>query len=99
MLIPWPVETTKGWPFEVTRVVPVIHCAATQGGSGGGTNGQPATTHCADSSTVGWPLTITRGLGDVATACPPWLHITVAPIGSNVPPIASPGQFGIPFLF
>jgi hypothetical protein len=89
-LLPTPVEITRGWPFEVTRVVPVAHIAATHGGSGGGTNGHPATTHCAFKSTVGVPLSVTLGFGDVAMACPPWLHITVAPSGNKYPPIAWP---------
>src|ERR1017187_5136769 len=71
MVLPTPVEITKGWPFEVTRVVPVAQTAETHGGNGGGTSGQPATTHCALSSTVGTPLTMTLGFGEVATACPP----------------------------
>jgi hypothetical protein len=87
MLLPIPLETTSGWLFEVTRVVPVIQTAATQGGKGGGTSGQPATTHCALSSTVGVPLRVTLGFGDVAKAWPPWLHITVAPKGKRYPPM------------
>jgi hypothetical protein len=60
-----------------------------QGGSGGGTSGHPATTHCAFKSTVGVPFKVTLWLGDVAIACPPWLHITVAPNGNKYPPIAT----------
>jgi hypothetical protein len=88
MLTPTPVEIASGCPFDVTRTVPVTHWALTHGGSGGGTRGQPATTHCADSSTVGTPLTVTAGFGEVATAWPPWLHITVVPIVSSEPDIA-----------
>src|SRR5579875_4098894 len=77
--LPTPVEITSGWPLEVTRVVPVTQTAAIHGGRGGGTRGHPATTHCAFRSTVGVPLSVTRGFGVVAIACPPWLHITVAP--------------------
>src|SRR5271155_801957 len=39
--------------------------------------------------TVGWPITVTRGLGTVGCAWPPWLHITVAPTWSRKPGIAS----------
>jgi hypothetical protein len=93
-LLPAPVEMTRGWPFEVTRVVPVTHMAAMHGGSGGGTSGQPATTHCAFSSTVGVPPTVTLGLGDVAIACPPWLHMTVAPTGNKYPPMTCLRYYG-----
>jgi hypothetical protein len=57
--LPTPVEITSGCPFEVTRVVPVAQIAEIHGGSGGGTSGQPATTHCAFRSTVGVPFSVT----------------------------------------
>jgi hypothetical protein len=42
----WLLCTSNGCPFEKTRVVPVIHCAVTQGplAAEGGGNAQPATT-------------------------------------------------------
>lgn len=67
-----PLMTTSGWPREVTRVVPVIHCAVTQGGmKAGGTPGQPATVHGAEMTREGMLLSVTRGLGAVGMACPP----------------------------
>ena len=64
-----PVMTTSGWPLEVTRVVPVIHCAVTQGGmKAGGTPGQPATVHGAEMTAEGMLLSVTRGLGAVGMA-------------------------------
>ena len=73
--------TTSGCPFDKTRTVPVSHCAVTQGpfAAGGGGNAQPATTYGAVVNTVGCPLTMTRGLGTVGWACPPWEQVTIAP--------------------
>jgi hypothetical protein len=44
--IAWLLCATNGWPLERTRVVPVIHCAVTQGplAVGGGGNAHPETT-------------------------------------------------------
>ena len=56
----------------MTRVAAVIHCAVTHGVSTPpGANGHPATTNGAVITTVGWPLTMTRGFGAVGWACPP----------------------------
>lgn len=73
--------TTSGCPFEVTRVVPLVHCAVAHGplAVGGGGRAQPATTYGAVINTVGWPLTNTRGLGAVGCAWPACEHKTVAP--------------------
>jgi hypothetical protein len=70
--IAWLLCTTSGWPFDMTRVVPVSHCAETQGPlpAVGGGKVQPATTNGAVVRTVGWPLTLTRGFGAVACAWP-----------------------------
>jgi hypothetical protein len=42
--IAWLLRTASSWPFDVTRVVPVNHCAVTQGpfAVGGGGSVQPA---------------------------------------------------------
>src|SRR5450631_856297 len=40
--------------------------------------------------TVGWPLTVTRGFGTVAWACPPCEHSTVAPTCTRNPGMFSP---------
>ncbi len=60
-----PALTTSGWPLDCTRVEPLNHWPLTQGPLplGGGGKAQPATTYGEVSSTVGWPLTNTRGLG------------------------------------
>jgi hypothetical protein len=60
--------TVNGWPMDVTRRVPSIHWPMTQGGSGGGTSGQPATTHGALIVAVGMPITSTLGFGTVGIA-------------------------------
>src|SRR5262249_19389169 len=62
--IAWLSSSTSGWPFDVTRVDPVTHCAVTHGPlpPGGGGSAHPATTYGAVIVTVGWPLTVTRGL-------------------------------------
>jgi len=63
----WLLCTTSGCPLDNTRVVPVTHTAVTQGplAAGGGGSAHPATTYGAVISTVGWPLTDTRGFGTV----------------------------------
>src|SRR5215472_6666920 len=71
--------TTSGCPIEVTRSVPITHWPVTQGGTGGGTPGQPATTHGVVINAVGIPITSTRGLGAGGVACPPCRHMTTAP--------------------
>ena len=76
----WLSTRTSGWPPEVTRGAPVIHCAVTHGvGDPAVTIGQPATTYGAATVVVGMPLTSTRGLGVVGWAWPPWAQSTVAP--------------------
>jgi hypothetical protein len=64
--------TTSGCPFESTRVVPVSHCAETQGPlpEGGGGNEQPATMYEQLSATLGAPPSVTREFGEVGVACP-----------------------------
>jgi hypothetical protein len=68
--IAWLLCTSNGCPLDVTRVVPITHCAVTQGplAAGGGGSAQPATTYGAVIVTVGWPLTVTRGFGTVGCA-------------------------------
>jgi hypothetical protein len=53
--IAWLLCTINGWPFDVTRVVPVNHCAVTQGpfAAVGGGSVQPATTYGDVINTVG----------------------------------------------
>jgi hypothetical protein len=64
----------------MTRVAATVHWPVTHGiGLVPVMNGQPAMTHGAVICTVGWPLTSTRGFGAVACACPPCVHMTVAP--------------------
>jgi hypothetical protein len=79
--IAWLLCTSNGCPLESTRVVPLNHCAVTQGplAAGGGGNAQPATTYGAVINTVGCPLTVTRGLGTVGCACPACEQRTCAP--------------------
>jgi hypothetical protein len=76
--IAWLLCTTSGWPLDMTRVVPINHCAVTHGpfAVGGGGKVHPATTYGAVVNTVGWPLTVTRGFGAVGCACPACKHIT-----------------------
>lgn len=62
---PW---TTSGWPFEVTRTVPVDQNAVVQGPPAFGGNGQPATVQGAATVTLGLPPSNTRGLGAVGIA-------------------------------
>src|SRR5439155_25317382 len=54
----------------------------------GGGSVQPATTYGDVISTVGWPLTVTRGLGTVGCACPACEHITCAPTWRRKPGIS-----------
>jgi hypothetical protein len=53
--IAWLLCTTSGWPFDVTRVVPLSHWAVTHGpfAAGGGGSVQPATTYGDVINTVG----------------------------------------------
>ena len=74
-----PLWTTNGWPLDVTRVVPTIHCAVTHGGmKEGGIPGHPATVHGSESRDEGMPFSVTEGFGTRGMACPPWTHMTVA---------------------
>jgi hypothetical protein len=77
--IAWLSINKSGTPLLETRVADVTYCAVTQGPPLGGGNVQPATAYILVSATVGWPLTSTRGFGEVGVAWPAWLHITVAP--------------------
>lgn len=50
----WLLATTNGSPFDVTRVLPTVHCPVTQGiGFVPGVNGQPATEYGGGNVTVG----------------------------------------------
>src|SRR5260370_37275376 len=83
------LRITNGWPLDVTRTEPTVHCPVTQGpfAAGGGGNAQPATTYGAAIVTVGCPMTVTRGFGTVGCACPPGDHRTVAPTCTRNPGI------------
>src|SRR5208283_526316 len=84
-----PVMITTGWPIEVTRTAPTVHCAVTQGPlPAGGANAHPATAYGAAIVVIGMPMTSTRGLGAVGMACPPCEHITSAPTCKIGPGIA-----------
>jgi hypothetical protein len=54
-----PVEIVSGWPFEVTRVVPVVHWAVVHGPPACGGLGQPAMVHGEAIVAVGFPPTVT----------------------------------------
>jgi len=84
-----PLMTTSGCPFEVTRVVPVTHCAMTHGGIVGGIPGHPATIHGEEMSDEGMPPSVTRGFGAEGMACPPWRQSTVAPCWMRNPGISN----------
>jgi hypothetical protein len=60
----WLSCKSTGKPFDVILKALVTHCAVTQGPLplGGGGKGQPATAYGAAFITMGWPLTVTRGL-------------------------------------
>ena len=79
--IAWLSINKTGIPFDITRVAPLTHCAVTQGMGlpAGVVNGQPATVCGEGCITIGWPLTVTRGLVTVGWACPACAHRTVAP--------------------
>jgi hypothetical protein len=79
------LNTSKGCPNEVTRVLPVVHCAITHGGKVDGMPGQPITLHGSGSRQLGMPLSITLGLGTVGMAWPPCVHMTVAPCWMSGP--------------
>ena len=75
-----PLCTSSGCPNEVTRVVPVIHWAVTQGGMAeGGTPGHPATVQGCGKRHDGMASSVTAAFGTVGIACPPCTHSTVAP--------------------
>jgi hypothetical protein len=88
----WLSINNNGTPPLVTRAAAETYCAVTQGPlpDGGGGKGQPATAYIVVSVTVGWPLTSTRGFGDVGVACPAWAHMTVAPKCKRNPGIGIP---------
>ena len=99
----WLSINTSGWPLEVTRVAATTHCAVTQGtGEPLTLNGQPAMVYGALITTVGCPLTSTRGLGAVGMAEPPCAHSTVAPRCKSGPGMVSfslsvkPGRYTNP---
>jgi hypothetical protein len=53
--IAWLSSSSSGWPFDVTRVAAVIHCAVTHGPfpAVGGGSAQPAMTYGPGIVTVG----------------------------------------------
>jgi hypothetical protein len=61
----WLSSSSSGCALEVTRVAAVTNCALTQGPPAFDGSVQPAISHGAGIVTVGWPLTVTRGLGAV----------------------------------
>ncbi len=73
--------TSRGWPFDVTLVVPLSHCPVTHGplAAGGGGRTQPAITYGEVISTLGAPPSVTRGFGTVGVACPVCEQRTCAP--------------------
>lgn len=83
----WPAWTSTGWPATSTRVAALTHVAVTHGplAIDGGGSVHPATTHGAGNVVTGCPLTVTRGLGAVGCAWPPWMHCTVAPRWTTKP--------------
>jgi hypothetical protein len=75
-----PVIITSGWPSEVTREAPKSHCAVTHGPLPvGGAKAHPATLQGALVVVAAMPETMSRVLGTVGVAWPPWAQITVAP--------------------
>ena len=68
--IAWLSISNTGMPFDRTRTDPVTNCAVMQGplATMGGGSAQPAITYGVGMFTMGWPLTITRGLGMVGWA-------------------------------
>jgi hypothetical protein len=88
-----PVNNSSGWPLEVTRVAPTVHCAVTQGPGEGGTNGQPATVQGPDNVTEGAPDSSRFGFGTVGIAWPPCEHVTVAPTCRTNPGTVLPSFF------
>lgn len=81
--------TINGCPLDNTLRVPLSHWPVIHGplAAGGGGNAQPATTYGVVITTVGWPLTVTRGFGTVGVACPAWEHRTCAPTWTRNPGI------------
>ena len=79
--MPTLLKITSGWPLDVTRTEPTVHMPVMHGplATIGGGRVQPTTAYGGAMVTVGCPITVTRGLGTVGCACPPWEHITVAP--------------------
>jgi hypothetical protein len=88
--IAWLSKHSSGCPLDVTRVAAVTNWALMQGplAAGGGGNAQPAISHGPGMATVGCPLTITRGFGIVACACPACEQSTLAPTWIRKPGIA-----------
>jgi hypothetical protein len=79
--------TSIGCPFESTRVVPVSHVPLTHGpfAAIGGGSAQPAITYGLLISTLGAPVSMTRGFGTVGMACPAWEQNTWAPTCTRNP--------------
>lgn len=74
--VAWLSINNTGTPPANTRVALVVNCAMRQGPFDplGGGFGQPATTYCVGSVVAGWPVSSTRGFGEVGVACPPCEH-------------------------
>lgn len=66
-------ETTKAWPFDVTRAEPVNQWPVAQGPEPEPESGnvQPEIDHTLERRTVGTPATVTRAFGSPAKARPP----------------------------
>ncbi len=75
-----PPRMARGWPSDVTLTEPVSQRAETHGPLPmGGAKSHPATLYDSAMVAMGWPETVTRGLGATGWANPPCRHRTVAP--------------------
>jgi hypothetical protein len=73
----------SGWPIDLTRRVMLggrkmadMHGVGPGPAGGGMAKGQPATMNGGEDIGTGAPMTLTRGLGAVGLACPPWAQVT-----------------------
>src|SRR6478752_7364347 len=89
-----PPRIASGCPADVTRTVPTDQMALTHGplATVGGGRVHADTTYGTDSSAVGWPETVTRGLGAAGVAGPWWAQLTSAPRCRSGPGITSPSM-------
>jgi hypothetical protein len=85
---------SSGCPIDLTRVVAVggrnvavIHGVGPGPAGGGIVIGHPDTTKGGGDSGMGTPMILTRGLGAVGLACPPWTQVTIQFMFSRYPAI------------